>query len=334
MRALGPCSCILLPALGAVLLSACEAPSSKPGRREDRPTDSGRDDSAGDAGDSANPGDSVATLPDPARKTQDFDGDGQADLAIGDPGGGRVYVYRGSPDGVADTAVRALDGGSEFGAAVGWLPDVDGDGGADLLVAEDGAAVVVGAAGELARVPTDGAVAGVVGAEVLIAVSDTSGVRVVSVGSGEETLLAEPALAPRLAVVDLDGDGFDELFWVDEGELWWVPGPVDRSSARSVALESPLSGDVYASASGDLYVVGETVVRVADPTGAAWLDVLPLPASPGGFWAGDLDGDGEDELAAAVDGVLSVYDGDRVTPLGAGAPGSEMSTVTVPATCS
>lgn len=66
----------------------------------------------------------------------DFDGDGRADFAIGEPnvnnGSGRVIVY----SGVNAAVLVVMDGpaGSHFGAALAGVGDVDGDGRADLAI--------------------------------------------------------------------------------------------------------------------------------------------------------------------------------------------------------
>ncbi|MEM9190278.1 MAG: FG-GAP-like repeat-containing protein [Myxococcota bacterium] len=82
----------------------------------------------------------------------DVNGDGFSDLAIGAPraamGAGRVYLYLGGPDGLAEDAsqvIDAVDGpGGLFGGSVTAAGDVDGDGLGDLLVGAIGEGVTPG----------------------------------------------------------------------------------------------------------------------------------------------------------------------------------------------
>ena len=72
----------------------------------------------------------------------DVDGDGYADLLVGAPRNddesGRVYLYRGSPEGVMTfpTSTLAGDPGAQLGISVGMAGDVDADGHGDVLIRE------------------------------------------------------------------------------------------------------------------------------------------------------------------------------------------------------
>jgi hypothetical protein len=68
----------------------------------------------------------------------DVDGDGNGDVLGGapyfSPTAGRVYIFRGGPNGPTGAPI-AIDGpGSSFGAAVSGAGDVNLDGYADILV--------------------------------------------------------------------------------------------------------------------------------------------------------------------------------------------------------
>ena len=71
----------------------------------------------------------------------DANGDGVADLIIGAPQEGRVYVYDGStlaPPGASPTLLLSLSGSvsGRFGSSVAFIGDVDGDGKDDFSVGE------------------------------------------------------------------------------------------------------------------------------------------------------------------------------------------------------
>jgi hypothetical protein len=75
----------------------------------------------------------------------DFDGDGYSEVTAAAPflsnPGNRVYVYRGSPDGVLANARRTLDApdrDAQFGFAIAAAGDLNGDGFGDLAVGAPG----------------------------------------------------------------------------------------------------------------------------------------------------------------------------------------------------
>ena len=75
----------------------------------------------------------------------DFDGDGVADIAAGAPcatvagmvEAGRVFVYSGA-DGKKLATLSGTAPGQKLGGALSFMPDVSGDGLADLIVGSPG----------------------------------------------------------------------------------------------------------------------------------------------------------------------------------------------------
>ncbi len=76
----------------------------------------------------------------------DVNGDGYADVIVGakmySPGGGRAYIFHGSPTGISTVAATTLDpdlsGNPRFGTSVSGAGDVNEDGYADVIVGADG----------------------------------------------------------------------------------------------------------------------------------------------------------------------------------------------------
>jgi hypothetical protein len=238
----------------------------------------------------------------------DFDGDGFADLLAAAPGGNRVALFRGGPDGPdpSPSGVTRFDerltlgDGAELGHALAWVGDLDGDGFEDFAV---------GAPFFDAEDPEGGFV------------EDVGAVLLFFGARSFPEVLDGVLLPPRpgagggfgLAVAgrgDVTGDGFPDVLASANGTLvgedeavFLVPGGPDVR--RGASLESGVQDVVRGAAPMD------------DPNrdlGAA-LRIL-----------GDVDGDGIGDAAIGVPGL------DREGLLDAGAVALHLgSAVTVEA---
>lgn len=224
----------------------------------------------------------------------DLDGDGVAELILGDIGPNRntgvVHLFEGGGSGDVQTsdAWRSYTGPSEqaqAGASLGG-DDLDDDGYDDLLVsawADDGQAANAGSVSLIAGGRTVAASG---------ALSDRSTLRFVGETAG--TRLGEGAAA---RVADFDGDGqLDVLLgaptanrayiWLDAGDL---SGTVSTASADH-ELEGPGTPDAFGVglAAADLNGDGayEAIIGAADDLTAT----TTLATSPGEVWLFDLVG--------------------------------------------
>jgi hypothetical protein len=180
----------------------------------------------------------------------DFNGDGYADLAVGDPapmtsGSGVVYVHHGSSDAVpASPGTMLTRSAAGFGASVASAGDFDGDGYGDLAAAMDGAVQVFrgGASGLDSRVGNELVPAGLPPGATesrVVGVGDVN-------GDGFGDLVARASVAGTARVYFAAG-GARATSFVE------VPRPVDTTTATacpfygaSVAPAGDVNGDGFA----------------------------------------------------------------------------------------
>ncbi|HZD04705.1 MAG TPA: FG-GAP-like repeat-containing protein, partial [Longimicrobiales bacterium] len=233
----------------------------------------------------------------------DVDGDGHPDVVAGAPRADRVYVLSG-PDGRLLLRLEGTEGES-FGRRAAGVGDVDGDGHADILVgrpANDEAGEDAGAATLFSGV--DGRPLGELRGE---EAGDAFGSSLAGETREGETVLVvgAPAAGPgdRGRVYVYDGDG--ELRFRIEADgtgvalgrmFSSVVGDVDGDGGDDV-YASDWSNDALGPSTGRIYVhSGADGRRLLTLTGEAAGDGFGIGTAE----AGDLDGDGRDDLVVGA----------------------------------
>ena len=220
----------------------------------------------------------------------DYDGDGVYDFAIGaetfDTTGtnnrGRTYVFNGTsgtfPSVLASASTTISGGdddGSRSGYALAWLPDIDGDGDDELLVASrlrNASSLTDAGSVFLMRGGTTGALL------TTAAVTTFNGTT------------ADDYLGSSLASGDVNDDGgVDVLIGATE----WNAGTADAAGTAALFFGAASSTPFSTT---ETYTGADVVI-----TGSAASDFLGESVAV----LGDLDGDGADDLAVAAYG----YDG-------------------------
>jgi hypothetical protein len=275
----------------------------------------------------------------------DLDGDGRTDLAIANHDTHYITVLLAGPDGFGPARHIDVDVSPHPHAVA--LADLDEDGRPELLVDDRNAEALRvlradGAGGfeAVGRIDVGGdpyrgmVIADVDDDEHLDIVTPNPDRVAIQLGDGTGAFSPGPTLQPRgfrpfaIAVGDFDGDGVADIaagsgegpagaeIWLGDGGGRFRPAPGSPftiAAGPTAAAAADIDGDgvddlLLSSWSGELAIVYGR--RAADDTGEALQVVrIPLPGSPWGVDAGDIDGDGDVEV------VVSQGDGDGVLVL-------------------
>ena len=229
--------------------------------------------------------------------TLDVNGDGYADVAVGEPGTGQVNVYLGGPSGPPTSPSLVLSqasGVQALGVFLSSAGDVNGDGYADLLVGGIAAAYLyLGGPAGLATSPTT----------VRLPQPAQSGVRVTGAGDVNGDGYADVAVANydwSIAYVYLGGaDGLAPTPTVTldaPPAATPFPGPIFVDGfGHSLAGAGDVNGDGYADlvvAAPDANTNGQAYVYLGSPSG--------ISATPS-FTLSESDGPGADSVSSADD---------------------------------
>ncbi len=239
----------------------------------------------------------------------DVNGDGYADLAVGDSnelGVGSVYVYLGGASGLAPAPVELVDpddAGLDFGASLTSAGDINGDGYTDLVVGAIGTAlragrayVYFGSADGLATVPA-------------VTLVDPTGE-------------INNDFGYSLASADVNGDGRSDLVVGASSSLIgasghayvYLGGPDGLATDPATTLTAPIStlavsianagdvnGDGYADLVVSAYDASSVYVYLGSASGIGTTPATTLIGQDVGFGfsfasAGDVNGDGYSDL--------------------------------------
>jgi hypothetical protein len=248
----------------------------------------------------------------------DIDGDGYCDLLVGAPWAqtqaGRVYLYRGGPNGTITPPIQIWSGevaGDRFGTSLASAGDVNGDGYADVIVGASLGAAMKGRAYVYYGGPMGPGA------------SPTA--RLTGASTGD-------ALGSAVAWAgDVNGDGLGDVLVgalgaMSAGRAYLYLGPAVGLGTPSITFAGETTGDLFGGAvasAGDVDGDGYADMLVGAPSftgnqGKVYLfrgGITPVTTAARSFvgpagtgtafgrtvaWSGDVDGDGLDDFAVGA----------------------------------
>lgn len=257
------------------------------------------------------------------RSEHDLNGDGYADLAIGEAFGstGAVYVYFGGPGAFNTTADGVLslgESGDSFGTAADIAGDVNGDGFADLIIGADianKAAVYFGGPGTSFNTTSDWTATGTASTSFGYAVAGAGDVN----GDGYADVLVG-AFNGRRVYLYLGGQQFNSVAdsMLQSSEQRFGISVAGRGDFNGDGLGAVAVGIIPDGAPGSVRLFyGNTSASVLDsgPTLSKGASVDDFGRSIA--FAGDLNADGFSDLAigAAVANSAHIYLGQSARPV-------------------
>lgn len=253
----------------------------------------------------------------------DLSGDGLADLLVGDPVLGRVYVFAGAGQSLLYRVVGEAPR-DEFGAALRGVGDLDGDGRTDFLVGAPGRA---GSGGSL-DAGRAYLYSGASGSLIQVFDGDAADERLGSSVAGPGDVNGDGL--PDLA---LGGPGYQGVLGPEQGQVRVYSGAAGHGLLYSVEggtagalLGSSLAavGDQDGDAAGDMLVGSPNWSTISGEISPGRVQLLG--GADGGqilVWAGHRDNDRFGEQVAAVDDAT----GDGRMEFLMSAPGSDVQAI-------